>query len=176
MRSINDDVFASSTTNGSDFIGSIAAVRSFRVRTSIAGSAAGSVVGRMQRDAAVLESIEFGYPPHRFGFTPVHKDASYTTAQTGVALWTPASGKRFIVTDGLITASGTTDATVSIFDDTDATGARLYRGYLNVSNIGSTVINIPLKTPFLSTAADNVLKLTTSAAIDVDIILGGYEI
>lgn len=176
MRSVTDDIFTQSTDDDSDFLGSISGARQFRFRTSVGGSAAGTVMGRMQRDTATLEGIEFGYPPHRFGFVPVHKDASFTTAQTGAALWTPASGKKFVVTDCLVTGSGNTDATATIFDETNAAGNRLFRATLEVNTKGTIPITVPLRTPFVSTAVDNVLKLTTSADIDVDIILHGYEI
>lgn len=176
FRSISHDIFMSNSNNDSDFIGSIIGMRFIRFRVSSAGSTAGTVMGVLTKEVSILESIEFGYPPHRFGYTPVHKDASFTDAQTATAIWTPTSGKKYIVTDCLITASGTTDGTIKIFDNTDLSGGYLYKGYVNVSTIGTTVISIPLRTPFISSAVDNVLKFTSSANIDVDIILSGYEI
>lgn len=177
MRSVTDDVFTNKTDDDSDFLGSISGARKFRWRTSTAGSAAGTVMGRAQRDAATLEGIEFGYPPHRFGFTPVHKDASYTTAQTGAAIWTPASGKKFVVTDLILNFHGATDANVKLFDETDSSGNYLYKANVDVSLIGGGQPQvISLKTPYVASADDNELKITTDADIDVDILLHGYEI
>jgi hypothetical protein len=176
FRDITNDVYASSTNDGTPFIGSVIGLQKIRFRTCVAGSADGSVAGRASRNVAILEGIEFGHPPHRFGFTPVHKDASYTTAQTGTSIWTPASGNKFVVTDVIIVASGVTDADVTLFDETDASGNRLIKGSMEVSNNKNTIISFSPITPFISSADDNDLKITTSANIDIDITLHGYEI
>lgn len=176
MRSIEDDIYSSSTFDDSDFIGSIAAVRAFRVRVTTGGAANGTFIGRMQRDAAVLEGQEFSNPPHRFGYVPINKDASFTTAQTGAVLWTPASGKKIVVTDCMITASGNTDGQIKIFDETDASGKYIYIGTINLSAISSTIITVPLAATFVSSAVDNEIKLTTSSNMTIDILLKGYEI
>jgi hypothetical protein len=176
LRGINSDTYTNKSSVEDDFIGSVTGARIFRFKTIVAGSVNGSAIGKLGYGTAILEGIEFGNPPHRFGFDPVHKDASFTNAETGTTLWQPASGKKFVVTDFLITASGATDGLIKIFDETDATGNYLYKGYVNVSAVGTTIICLPLRTPFVSSAVDNILKLTTDANIDVDIILHGYEI
>ena len=176
MRSQDLDLVQSSSTVTGTFIGSIACARQFRVRVSVAGSAAGTVQGRAQRDVSTLEGIEFGPPPHKIGFTAVHKDAAFTTAQAGTSIWTPAAGNKFVVTDIIITGFGATDAYLTLFDETDVAGQRLYRGQFDVSVNGAQYLVISLRVPYVSIAADNDLKVTTSADLDFDIIINGYEI
>lgn len=53
--------------------------------------------------------------PHNNGNTWVTKTAQYTTTQTGAALWTPASGKRVVVTYVQIGVGGTTAGTMHIW-------------------------------------------------------------
>jgi hypothetical protein len=176
FRSVDLDVYTKKTNNGSDFIGSIAGARRIRFRTSIAGSANGTLKGQIQRDMAILEGIEFGYPPHRFGFTPIHKDATFSTTQTDTPIWTPETGKRFVVTDLQVSCGGVTDSVVTIFDDTNVLGNRLFNASVDVTNNKQFFANIPLKTPYLGASINNSLKLTTSAAIDIDVIMHGYEV
>ena len=176
LRSINSDEFQQIADADDHFIGSISSVRKFRCRTSVAGSAAGDVVGRATMDVAMLEGQEFLPPPHKFCQTPIHKDSTFTTTQAGTAIWTPASGKRFVVTDCIITANGTTDANVSIFDGTDVPGNRLFYGFLDPSANFSIQIPIHLRVPFISSAPNNALRLTTTAGIDCSVVLHGYEI
>lgn len=176
LRDIDNDEYAQITTDGTPFIGSISGVRCFRVRTCSAGSAPGTVMGTLQRGPSTLEGIEFGYPPHRFGFPTVHKDVSFSSAQTGAAIWTPASGKKFVLTDITIVCGGVTDAVVTVFDGTDSSGNRVFKGTIDVSNNKQFSYDHGFRTPQVSSAVNNVLKLTTSANITIDITAHGYEI
>jgi hypothetical protein len=65
LRQKGGDNYITSTTTSGEVIGSISGARSFRVRVSSAGSAAGSVIGRVTRDVSTLEGIENG-PPSEF--------------------------------------------------------------------------------------------------------------
>lgn len=175
LRGINSDVLTQSSDAEDDFIGSIAAGRQFRVRTSSAGGGAGTVMGRAQRDAAIIETIEFGAPPDKIGYDSVHKDVSYATAQTATAFWTPAAGKKFVITDMTIIVGGVTDGVLTIFDETDAAGNRLFKGTIDVSNNKQFSHVHPFSVPFVSAAANNILKVTTTANMTVDIMAHGYE-
>lgn len=175
FRSIENDEFQQSTNESGSFIGSISGVRKFRFRTSAAGSAAGSVIGRAVAQVSMLEGQEFFPPPDAIGQTPLHKDAQFTTQQTGVAIWTPASGRRIVVTDMFVSATGTTDAEARIFDETDEPGKRLFLATLDPSAQNSIYIPINLRVPFVSSAKDNVIKLTTTAAVKISVNLHGYE-
>ena len=177
LRSINNDILKSIFSGSDNVIGSIAGARKIRFLTSTGGSANGSVMGVMNMAVAIQEQIEFGNPPHRFGYTPVHKDGSYTTAQTATTIWEPASGKRFVLTDLLMNFSGSTDGEVKIFDETDSSGNYIFKATIDVSVVGGgKPIPINLKTPYISSTAGNILKITTGDDIGVSLVVHGYEI
>jgi hypothetical protein len=112
------------------------------------------------------------------------KTAQYTTAQTGVALWTPAAGKKVVVTSVQIQVGGTTAGTVqlwfggsadttytrgtdrAIFDGEFAPSATLKPGFAQTKESG-----------WAAAAADDILRVTTSAAINpITFTIWGYEI
>lgn len=99
------------------------------------------------------------------GKTPISKHDKQTTAQTDKALWTPSSGKKFVITDIIISVD--TAMTVTLKDG----GEEKFEFYLAAN--GGVVIN--LKTPYKSTAADNVLTYSSSAAGTVSITVLGWE-
>lgn len=176
LRSTELDIFVKSTSTNSNFIGSIIGAKKIRFKTLTGGSGVGSVIGNLTMQTATIESIEFGYPPHRFGFEPIHKDAEFTTQQTATALWTPASGKKIIITDVSVIVGGATDGTVSIFNGSgDTSGNRIFRGTIAVSTNKNFVYSQRLGTPFMG-VVDGIIKITTSAAMTVDVLLRGYEI
>lgn len=176
LRDVANDVYSQTTDNGNPFIGSIVGTRLFRVRTCVAGSAPGTVRGALHRQVSTLEGIEFGWPPHRFGFVPVHKDVSFSSAQTDAAIWTPDTGAKFVLTDLTVICGGTTDSVVTIFDGSNVTDNRLFKGTIDVSNNKQYSFSHAYTTPMVSSAVDNVLKLTTTGAITIDIVAHGYEI
>jgi hypothetical protein len=176
LRSTSNDIFVSKVTATDVLIGSIIGAKVIRFKTSVAGIAAGSIVGTLNMSSATIESIEFGYPPHRFGFIPIHKDAEYTTQQTAAAIWTPATGKKVVVTDLDVIVGGATDGTISIFNGAgDVTGERVFRATVDVSTNKNFIYSKNFKTPFIGTV-DGAIKVTTSAAVTVNILLHGYEI
>ena len=176
LRSTQTDEFLSQIETPADMIGSIAGFRSIRFRTSVPGTATGIVEGRLIRSQNTLEGIEHLPPPHKIGHPPQHRDASFTTAQTNTVLWDPGAGKRFYVTDLIIAVSGNTDGTMTIFDETNVTGKRLWRGVLDPSNQFGIYLHIPLGVPFASSGDGNKLRITTDANIAVDIVVHGYVV
>ena len=177
IRSITDDIFVNCTDDDSDFIWSISWVKKFRFKVITAWSANWTVIWRMQKDVTILEWIEFWNPPHRFWFLPIHKDWSYTTAQTWTAIRTPTSWKKVVVTDMTLVFSWATDWLVKIFDETDSSWNYLYKWTVDVSVAGWWRINhISFSTPYVSSAIDNVIKITTWADINIDVILHWYEV
>lgn len=115
------------------------------------------------------------YALTRIDFAPIRKDFSYSTTQTNTVLWTPASGKKFVVTDYILNIRNSTlgAITVTIFDDTNATGNILYKQNLE----SGTNYDIPsnLVTPFVSGAANRSLKITTSGNLMISGTISGYE-
>ena len=131
----------------------------------------------------VLSAIDTGFAPHNFGDILVHKDAEYTTAQTGTVIWTPTTGKKFAITDITVSVGGTTSGVVTLFDAiaatttyTAGTTPAIFRAAYAPSTNSSPGTVKSFNVPYVSAAANNVVHVTTSAAMTVYIQLNGYEI
>ena len=98
-------------------------------------------------------------------YAPVRKTGDYTTTQTAVALWTPATGKKFVLTD--IVVSTATAGGITLLDS-----ATIIREYKFIAN-GGAVENMRTEEP--SGAVGNVLKVTTSGNLDCFIVVKGWE-
>ena len=127
--------------------------------------------------------IDAAAAPHLYDFTNVHKDAEYTAAQTGTALWTPASGKRFVVVGFVIATGGTTAGIVTLWQGaaadttyTAGTDPAIFRGEFAPSATARPGVVREFPTGYLSTTADHILRVTTSAAMTVYIQVDGYEV
>ena len=92
--------------------------------------------------------------------------AGLVTAQT---VWDPTGGKKFVITNIIISCSAA--CTVTIFDQTDDTTNRILKGYFAAN--GGLVSNF--SQPIISSTADNILKITTSAA-GGSLTVFGYEV
>lgn len=130
-----------------------------------------------------LGGIDTGAAPHNFGYTLVHRNGEFTTAQTGAALWTPTTGKRFAVTDITISTGGTTAGIVTLWqgaaaDTTYTTGTDpvIFRGEFAPSATVKPGAVKSFNVPFVSSTIDHILRITTSAAMTVYVQLNGYEI
>lgn len=172
FREIGVNGYAQTSDIEEDFIGSISALRKFRVKTITAGSTTGTIIGKFTQAVSTLEGIEHTNPPHNFGYAPVHKDFEFTTVQTSTNIWTPTSGKKFVVTDLLISCGSSGPTTISLFDNTNTSGNIITKFRLP----SNTVVPIQLKTPFVSSTINNILRLTNSPAADIFGVLHGYEI
>jgi len=100
------------------------------------------------------------------GYTKVHKDVQTATSQSFATLWDPTAGKKFVITDIIISVD--TAMTVMLSDVTT-----LIFQFFFAAN-GGCVIN--LQTPYESTAADNILKYTNTVAGNISITVEGYEV
>ena len=112
---------------------------------------------------------------------PVSKAASFSTQQTGTALWTPASGKKVAVSNLNVSISGVTTGRVTIwFGDpgdttyTEGTDVCLFDGDFAPTAAIPVFIAIPFDYDILC-RKDCILRLTTSAAITCRIQVFGYE-
>lgn len=158
--------------------------RSIRIRTVTTLGATMAHTFNATMSQAFLGGIDTGPAPHNFGYNLVHKDAEYTTAQTGTALWTPTTGKKFVVTDITITAGGTTAGIVTLWQGASAdttytagTDPAIFRGEFAPSTTSRPGIAKSFNMPYVSTTVDHILRVTTSAAINpIYIQVNGYEI
>lgn len=98
-------------------------------------------------------------------YDKVKKTGFYTTQQSDTALWAPASGKKFVITDIIVSV----DTTMRVYLNDDAT--KIWEWHFAAN--GGAVIN--LQTPDESVAIDNVLSITMDAAGKCSIKVLGWE-
>lgn len=144
--------------------------------------AEGDAVGlRVDTDGALWVSAI----PHSIGRAWISKTAQYTVAQTGTALWTPAAGKKIVVTRIQIQSGGTTAGTcivwfgasgdttytrgtdLALFDGEFAPSSTSKPGY--GENAGGGIVG-------MASTADHILRVTTTNAQTVTITVWGYEV
>jgi len=110
------------------------------------------------------------------------KSANYTTTQTGVAVWTPASGKTIAVTYLAVSSYATTTGRVIVWfgasgDTTYTAGTDqlVWAGSFapGTSSKPGAILNFP--TPVFSANVDYILRVTTDANISLDVSVYGYE-
>lgn len=123
------------------------------------------------------------WAPHVVPGTLVNKTAQYTSTQNGVALWTPASGKRIVVTSLQIQVGGTTAGTNQVWfgasGDTSygrGTDAAIFDGEWAPSSTLKPGVVITPTVPWVGTT-DYILRVTTSASINpLTVTVWGYEV
>jgi hypothetical protein len=162
---------------------SVGGYRQIRIRTTATLGATVAHTANVSASQQLLAGIDTGAAPHNFGYLIVHKDGEYTTAQTGAALWTPTTGRKFAVSDISITTGGTTSGIVTLWQGasgdttyTVGTDAALFRGEFAPSANAKPGAIKSFNVPYVSSTIDHVLRVTTSAAMTVYIQVNGYEI
>jgi len=93
----------------------------------------------------------------------------FTENQTGEAIWTPASGARFVVTGYHL--SFTAASVITVWETaTNNLAGRVFK------HSGAVNGGAALAVPFISRTADNVLKYTTGAGAAGSLTVFGYEV
>jgi hypothetical protein len=100
----------------------------------------------------------------------VQNTADFAASATACAIWTPGSGKKFAITDLIVSTASA--GTLTIFDHADGTASRVAK--LNLAANGGAVINY--RKPRISSTADYVLKYTASNTAVGSITVSGYEV
>lgn len=121
-------------------------------------------------DAGAFSSGNPLYPGMPEGATPIHRDKVITTATT-TTLWTPGTGRRFVLASAFI--SSDTAMRVAVVDDADLENQRPVDQYVG-ANGGSSPNLVPV--PYVSKNAGNALKVVTSAVGNVRIRVSGWEV
>lgn len=155
--------------------------RLFRARTVTTLGATVALTVTLSAVSTVLNAIDTGPAPHAIGYAITSKTAQYTTTQTGAALWTPATGKRIVITYYQIQAGGTTAGTMQLWFG--ASGDTTYsRGTDLAIFDGEFAPSATLKPGvvqdgvFQASAVDHILRVTDSAAINpLTVTVWGYE-
>jgi hypothetical protein len=104
-----------------------------------------------------------------YGKTLITKTVDFTGSATG-NVWVPTSGKKFCVTDVVLSFSA--DGTISVFDSTDTTANRVFKFSGKVG--GGAVINYRI--PRISSTANNNLNWLTGSGAAGYLTVHGYEV
>lgn len=114
--------------------------------------------------------------------TQLWKSFNATTTQTGIAVWTPTSGKKVAITHLTIGTYGTTAARLILWfgasaDTTYSAGTDqlVFAGSFAPSATAYPGVVLVPPTPILAGTVDYVLRVTTDAALSHDIAVYGYE-
>lgn len=157
--------------------------RQIRIRVVATLGATVTHTVNVSNSQQLLAGIDTGAAPHNFGYVVFHKDGEYSATQTGTTIWTPTTGKKFVVTDFTISTGGTTSGIVTLWQGatadtayTQGTDPALFRGEFAPTNTAKPGIAKTLTVPFVSTTVDHALKVTTSAPMTIYIQINGYEI
>lgn len=117
----------------------------------------------------LLDSSEQLFTNPLGAVTMIKKTYDWGGAVTAQDVWDPTSGTKFVITDILIGVNTATD--ITLFDSTDSTANRIFKGYFaDNSNLVSNQ-----KLPIVSSTADNILKITTGGGSG-SLTIYGYEI
>ena len=112
----------------------------------------------------------------------VWKSFNATSAQTGIDVWSPASGKKIAVTHLVLSVYGTTAGRVLLWFGANAdttysagTDQLLLAASFAPSTTAKAGLVLALPHPVFCVTADYELHITTDAAMSVDVAVGGYE-
>jgi hypothetical protein len=154
-----------------------------RVNSALNGTVTHTV--NVTNSQQLLAGIDTGAAPHNFGYALVHRDTEQTTAQTGLALWTPTTGKKFVITDISISTGGTTAGIITLWVSNSASGdttftagtdITIYRAEFAPSTTSRPGVVKSFNVPYVSPTANFPLRLNTSAAMTFYCQVNGYEI
>lgn len=144
------------------------------VRTDPTGSTIQPVSGTVQGDITKVNGTTISaanpLPVSTFGQTTrVSKAVGMTASQTATTVWTPASGKEFVITSLILTITVT--GALTIFDSTSSAANMLYQG---TPPVGCFQLSFP--EGWQSSLANNVLKYTSGTGLTGDLTLKGFEV
>ena len=175
LREMAGNGYTQKTSITEDYIGSTACLTKLRFRTSVGGSAPGSVGGRMTVPSNTIEGIEHGNAPHNIGYAVVAKNISFSGSAYNTPVWIPAAGKKWVVTDIFFTVNDVTTV-VTIADGYVGDMDHLFKGMLKPGGSNSILVPIQFRVPHVSHSSTGSLTFTQTAAGIVDGVIHGYEI
>ena len=114
--------------------------------------------------------------------TQITKSVTYTSTQTGGAIWTPASGKKIAITHFTVGSYGSTAARLILWfgasgDTTYSQGTdqSVFKASFAPSATSFPGAVVCPASPILCANADYILRITTDAGLSVDVDVAGYE-
>lgn len=169
-------------TLGNNYQVLIGNYRAFRVRTTATLGTTMAHTFTVSMAQPLVGAIDTGGAPHNFGYTLWHRDVSTATTLTSVTIYTPTTGKRFTVTDLTVMAGATTAGIVTIYDATagtaftNGTTNAIFRGEFAPSTTSRPGFSKTFSVPYYSSAVNNSVLITTSAAMTIYVQINGYII
>ena len=155
------------------FIGSIATMRLFRVITVVAGSAPGTVIGRVSDAQNVIEGLDQTAAPHNIGMSPQHLGFEFTTPQTDVVVGVVLTADyKYAFTEIYISVTGT--GNVTFFDETNNQFTWAFTSDFAVPLDQRENISRTFALPFVASAGGNSFKVTTTGTIQIIGTVHGY--
>jgi len=100
----------------------------------------------------------------------VHKYLPIVSNTRGGLVWTPASGKSFVITDLIINTA--TAGTINLYDNVNTQATQV----VQLTMPATATMNHPFKKPYPSSAPDNVLKYDSYGACSGYMTVNGFEI
>lgn len=154
--------------------------RAFRARTVATLGATVALTTTLAARSTVINAIDTGPAPHANGYSITGKTVNATTAQTGTAIWTPASGKKIAIQSIQIQSGGTTAGTCIVWFG--ASGDTTYTRGTDLAIFDGEFAPSATSKPgfaqtgiFVASTADHILRYTTTNAQTVTITVWGYE-
>ena len=109
--------------------------------------------------------------PSTASVTRISLRVAITASQTGATVWTPTTGKKFVLKKLVVSAKAAGD--IEFFDGTDS-GNTVVGPILSLAANGGWAE--AWEYPYVSAAIDNVLKYTTGSGITGSVYVEGWEI
>jgi hypothetical protein len=173
LREIGANGYTQKSIVSEDYIGSVACLTKIRFRTSVGGSAPGSIGGRFTVPSNTLEGIEHGNPPHLIGYPCVVKSVFSSGSAYNKPVWVPAAGKRAVVTDVHLSVDAT--AVITLSDGAVSLNDWIIYSSLKVAGGDSKIISENFRTPHVTHQSGGTVYITQTAG-SVTGVLHGYEI
>lgn len=172
---------AETPTAGVSYLLNCGSFRGIRVRTASALGAPVSFSYSADSTVVMMKTMDMPPPPHNIGYTITSRTVTAATAQTGTAIWTPAAGRRVVVTALQIQSFGTTAGLCQVWFGgaadtayTRGTDNALFDGEWAPSATNKPGLYVTYPTPPTGTS-DFVLRLTTTNAQSINVTVWGYE-
>lgn len=106
----------------------------------------------------------------------VEKVSEQTGAQTNLAIWTPAAGFRYALTQLILCVGGVTAGTITIFDETNTAANHILVAEVAPSATLKYIQPIIFVPARRAAARDTSLRITTSAGITYNLVARGFEV
>jgi hypothetical protein len=173
-------VAAETPTAGASYVINASSYRGVRIRTASTLGATVTLHHTGEDNVIMLKTVDMATPPHNFGYAQVSRSVQYTAAQTGTAVWTPASGRRIAITSYQIQSYGTTAGTAILWfgGGADTTYTRNTDFAIFDGEFAPSATNKPgvvQSGVWASPTADFVLRITTTNAQSITVTVWGYE-